>query len=96
MTDMFALNAIENIAKNLAKAMGKSDANRAMDFVDALVALQEACGVADLKMSDYGMKKSDLAQYAKDARLTMPALFDCDPVPLTDEDSTAILERAYR
>ena len=80
----------------MARAMGKKDATRAMDFVDALLELQEACGVADLKMSDYGMKKSDMAQYAKDARITMPALFDCDPVPVTDEDSTVILENAYR
>lgn len=79
----------------MAKAMGKKDAAQAMDFVDALVELQEACGVADLKMSDYGMKKSDMAQYARDARITMPRLFDCDPVSLTDEDSTAILEDAY-
>ena len=28
-----------------------------MDFVTALVELQEACGVADLKMSDYGIQK---------------------------------------
>lgn len=80
----------------MAKAMGKKEAIQAMDFVDALVELQAACGVADLKMSDYGMKKSDMAQYAKDARVTMPALFDFDPVPVSDEDSTAILADAYR
>lgn len=80
----------------MAKAMGKKNATKAMDFVDALVELQEACGVADLKMSDYGLKKDDLAQYAKDARATMPKLFACDPVPLSDEDSTAILEASYR
>jgi alcohol dehydrogenase len=79
----------------MAKAMGKKDATKAMDFVDALVELQQACGVMDLKMSDYGLRKDDLAQYAKDARATMPALFDSDPVPLSDEDSTAILEASY-
>jgi alcohol dehydrogenase len=47
-------------------------------------------------MSDYGLKKDDLAQYAKDARTTMPKLFDCEPVPLSGEDSTAILQAAYR
>ncbi|WP_297277418.1 iron-containing alcohol dehydrogenase, partial [uncultured Brachyspira sp.] len=30
---------------NMAKALGKKDANKAMDFVDALVDLQKACGV---------------------------------------------------
>jgi alcohol dehydrogenase len=80
----------------MAKAMGKKDAAKAMDFVEALVELQEACGVADLKMSDYGIKKSDLVQYAKDARVTMPMLFDFDPAPLSDEDGAAILEASYR
>ena len=80
----------------MAKAMGKKDAARPMDFVDALVEFQEACGVAGLRMSDYGFNKDDLAQYAKDARITMGKLFDCDPVPLSDEDCTAILEASYR
>ena len=80
----------------MAKAMGKTDATQAMDFIDALVELQEACGVADLKLSDYGFKKEDMAHCAKEARITMGALFACDPVPLTDEDSTAILEASYR
>jgi len=81
---------------SMAKAMGRKDADKAMDFVEALVELQQACGVADLKMSDFGIQKSDLAQYTKDARDTMPGLFDCDPVPLSHEDSTAILEASYR
>lgn len=80
----------------MAKAMGRKEATKAMDFVEALEELQEACGVADLKMSDYGIKKSDLVQYAKDARITMGKLFDFDPVPLSDEDGAAILEDSYR
>jgi len=80
----------------MAKVMGRKNATKAMDFVDALVELQEACGVAGLKMSDYGLRKEDLAQYAKDARKTMGKLFACDPVALSDEDSIAILEASYR
>lgn len=80
----------------MARAMGKKDATEAMDFVRALVELQKACGVAELKMSDYGIQKSDLVQYAKDARITMPGLFECDPAPLSDADSAAILEASYR
>jgi len=80
----------------MAKAMGKTEASAAMDFVDALVELQQACGVAELKMSDYGMKQEDLAQYARDARATMGKLFECDPIPLSDEDSTAIFEASFR
>ncbi len=80
----------------MAKAMGKADATKAMDFVDALVELEEACGVADLKMSDYGIKKEDLPEYAKNARVMGPGLFMIDRVPLTDEDSLAILEASYK
>lgn len=80
----------------MAKAMGKKDAVKAMDFVEVLMELQAACGVANLKMSDYGIKKSNLAQYAKDARITMGGLFHLDPVPLTEEDAVAILEESYR
>jgi len=80
----------------MAKAMGKKDAAKAMDFVDALIELQRACGVAELRMSEYGIKKDNLAQYAKEARTTMPKLFGCDPVPLSDEESASILENAYR
>lgn len=79
----------------MAKAMGKQDARTPMDFVEALVELQTACGVGALKMSDYGIRKEDLAQYAKDARYTMGRLFDIDPTPITDEDARAILEKSY-
>lgn len=81
---------------DMAKAMGKTDATRPVDFVDALVELQEACGVADLKLSDYGFTKEDMAHCAKEARVTMGGLFACDPVELTDEDSTAILEASFQ
>ena len=39
----------------MAQALGKKDANDPMDFVAALEQLQRDCGVADLKMSDFGI-----------------------------------------
>lgn len=39
----------------MAKLMGIEDASKPEDFITALVKLQEECGVADLKMSDYGI-----------------------------------------
>jgi Alcohol dehydrogenase, class IV len=95
-THFAKLNACNERMITMAKALGKADATKAMDFVDALAALQEACGVANLKMSDYGINKSSLAKYAKNARLTMGGLFEVDPAPLTDADSLAILEVSYR
>lgn len=80
----------------MAKALGKQDASDPMDFVTALVELQEDCGVADLKMSDYGIQRDDCMTLAQNARATMGGLFGADPVPMTDEECAAIFERAFR
>ena len=80
----------------LSISLGRGDAVTAMDFVEALFALQQACGVADLKMSDYGIRKGDMARYAASARTTMGGLFRFDPAPLTDADSEAILAASWR
>ena len=81
---------------NMAKALGKKDANKAMDFVDALVDLQKACGVDNLKLSDYGMKKEDLPEISKNARFAMGGLFEIDPHNFTDEEVLAILQKSYK
>ncbi len=80
----------------MAQALGKTDAKNPMDFVTALVELQEACGVADLKMSDYGIQKGECMTLAQNARATMGGLFGADPVPMTDEECAAIFEKSYR
>lgn len=80
----------------MAKAMGIKDANKPEDFITALVSLQEACGVADLKMSDYGIEKSESMTLAINARETMGGLFLANPCELNDEDCAAIFEKSYR
>jgi alcohol dehydrogenase len=80
----------------MAKALGKADASQPLDFVEALASLQKACGVAGLKMSDYGVVKDEMAKYAANARTTMGGLFKVDPAPLTDADSEAILSASWR
>ena len=81
---------------NMAKALGKKDANKAMDFVDALVDLQKACGVDNLKLSDYGMKKEDLPDIAKNAKFAMGGLFQCDPHNFTDEEVLTKKKKSYK
>ncbi|MEI0517994.1 iron-containing alcohol dehydrogenase [Brachyspira murdochii] len=81
---------------NMARALGKKDANKPMDFVDALVDLQKACGVDNLKLSDYDMKKEDLPAIAKNARFAMGGLFECDPHNFTDDEVLSILEKSYK
>ena len=80
----------------MAQALGKTDAKEPMDFIAALVELQEQCGVADLKMSDYGIKPDEFMTLAQNARATMGGLFFCDRVLLSDEECAAIFEKAYR
>lgn len=81
---------------DMAKAMGKVDASSAMDFVDALVELQKACGVSELKMSDYGITEDEFVTLAENARDTVGGLFEVDSVPLTNEDCVNILKDSYK
>lgn len=80
----------------MAKAMGVENADKPEDFITALLALQEACGVADLKMSDYGIEKSECMTLAVNARETMGGLFLANPCELNDEDCAGIFEKSYR
>lgn len=67
-----------------------------MDFVAALEELMRACGVDDIRMSGYGMKREELEKYARNARETMGGLYEVDPAPLSDADALKILEESYR
>lgn len=80
----------------MARALGKKDAENAQDFIKALRALQEACGVNTLKMSDFGIKQDECDTLTRNARATMGGLFTADPAPLSDEDCAAIFARSYR
>lgn len=80
----------------MAKALGKEDAKEAQDFITALKELQKACGVDDLKMSDFGIKEDELEKMAENARETLPILFQCDPAPISHEDCVAIFKKAYK
>lgn len=80
----------------MARVMGMPNADSAEDFITALVALQKACGVDDLKMSDYGISKSECMTLAINARETMGGLFLANPCELSDENCAGIYERSYR
>ena len=81
---------------DMAHFLGMKDASKPEDFITALLELQKACGVDDLKMSDYGIKKEEAMTLAKNARATMMRLFVRDPQETTDEEIAGIYERAYR
>lgn len=80
----------------MAKAMGAGDAAAPQDFITALVKLQEECGVAGLKMSDYGFSPGESLTLAKGARAMQGGLFAANPIELTDADCAGIFDKAYR
>ena len=80
----------------MAQVMGMADAGDPMDFIIMLTKLQEDCGVADLKMSEYGIKPDEFETLAKNAMDTMGGLFAADPCPLTAADCVSIFEKSYR
>lgn len=80
----------------MARAMGLPQADKPEDFITALVALQEACGVADLKMSDYGFQPEEAMTLARGARTMQGGLFLANPCEMTDEDCAAVFEKSYK
>ena len=80
----------------MARALGVEDAREPMDFIRALEALQRACGVADLRMSDYGISPDEFPAMVRNARETMGFLFPFDREPLSDEECEAIYRASYR
>jgi len=96
----FASKAPERFV-DMAKAMGVDvdslpEDERPFSFVKALIELQEACGVRDLKMSDYGIKKEEIPVLAENARTTMAGLFELDRYKLSLEETIEILNNAYK
>lgn len=80
----------------MAKAMGIKDADKPEDFLTALYELQKACGVDNLRMSDYGFTQDEFMQLAVNARETNPGLYAANPCELTDEDAAEIYRKSFR
>lgn len=80
----------------MARAMGMVDAKEPMDFITMLIKLMEDCGVADLKMSDYGIKPEEFETLAKNAKETMGHLFGADRSELGIDDCIDIFTKSYK
>lgn len=81
---------------NMARFLGKDDAAKPEDFITALVDLQKACGVDNLKMSDYGIKPEEFSDMAANAIEVMGGLVACDRQPLTHDEIVEILRQSYK
>ena len=80
----------------MSKLMGYGDATKPEDFITALENLKNECGVADLKMSDYGITPDEFAKMAQNAMDTLGVNFLNDPVQLSIEDCIQIYQEAYK
>ncbi|MEG1403564.1 iron-containing alcohol dehydrogenase [Bacteroides sp.] len=80
----------------MAEAMTGQRSQDPMDFVHALAHMQKACGVSELKMSDWGITEADLPRFVQNARENMGALFGLDPVALTNEKFLQIYKDSFR
>ena len=80
----------------MAKWLGKEDADKPEDFITVLDELMTACGVEAVKMSDYGISYDELPTIVKNAKETNGGGFKIDPSFLTDEDVLGILQRSYK
>lgn len=80
----------------MAKAMGMTEAAAPEDFLVALKNLQQACGVADLRMSDFGITPDECGKFARNAREVMGVMFTSDRVPMSDSDVEQIYRDSYR
>ncbi len=89
-------HACEDRFVELARLLGMSEANKPKDFITALVRLQEACGVADLKMSDYGIMPDEFEKFMHNTREVMGIMFTADRVQMSDEDIVQIFAESYR
>lgn len=95
-THLIDKHACDDRFVRMAKAMGMEDAKEPVDFIKMLVKLQEDCDVADLKMSDYGIKPDEFETMAKNAKDTMGFLFMCDRKEISVDECVAIYRESYK
>ena len=65
--NVIAHHACDERFIRMAKAMGMENADKPEDFLTVLQKLLEDCGVADLKMSDYGITPDEFPKMADNA-----------------------------
>lgn len=88
--------ACEEQMVRMAKLMGVDDAKTGKDFVAALDKLIADVNCADLKMSDYGVTRDDIPAIVKKYHEVIGGNIYSNPIDLTDEDLTAMMEESYK
>ncbi len=89
-------HACDDRYTELARLLGMPEADKAEDFIVALARLQEACGVAELRMSDYGITPDELPTLMRNARDVMGVMFAGDRIQMSDDDIVRIYTESYK
>ena len=89
-----------HLYESMARAMGENvdaltESERPAAFITALKKLIAGCGLDDLRMSDYGVRREEIPTLAQNARDTMGGLFEVDRHKLSPRETELILENAY-
>jgi len=84
----------------MARAMGQNvdalpEIERPMAFVKALKKLIADIGLADMKLTDFGVKKDEIPALADNAMHAMGALFTLDPYTLSREETAEIFAGCF-
>lgn len=93
---LISAHACDDRFIQMARTMGMAEAATPEDFITALEALKEKCGVAGLRMSDYGIAEDETGVFAANARETMGRLFMLDRIPISEADCIKIYNESYK
>ena len=97
---MIDAHACDDRYVEMARLMGASEDEVAEQgpsaFVTELTRLKRECGMDGLAMSEWGITRDELPAIAENAITTNGALFGHDPVELSVDDVTAILEASWK
>lgn len=80
----------------MAEKMRQMKSARPSDFLDALEVMKRACGVDNIKLSDWGITMADFERFADNAIATGGAMLDLDPRFLNKEDLIGIYMDSYK
>lgn len=92
---LIQLGVCQNRMTAMARALGKTGAEKPEDFLTALDALQKECSVDGLALSSFGISPEEFPALTRNARETMGGLFEADPVSVSDSDVLEILSDAF-
>ncbi len=92
-----SVHAADDRYVELARAMGRPNATRPEEFLEAHADFLKMINCDNLKMSDYGITPEHFPDFVKSARYATPAMFTTqDRVPLTDADIIKIFTESYK